>query len=177
MPSEVVIPGLTFIVLLLLAFMHVVLALLTTINMLADSLGTYSYNLSKLGDKIEIVDVDITVIDNNTLFIMLLVVNRGSNPIYQMDKCDLIIEYTTLTSTSISTRLRYRNDWYVEYVLITENYAIPFNERGLIGSGEIGVIKAVFRAIDVDLSKPLRIVFVSHYGAKDYRWVVYSAQH
>lgn len=175
MPSEVIIPSFVVIVLLIISSIYVVSALSNITSMLADALRAYNDNLAKLNNKVKIIDVNATLIDNDTLYVFLLIENQGENPIYKMSECDLIVEYTALSGDIVSTRLKYGTEWRVISIIIAGNYIVPFEERRVIGGSEIGVIEAVFKAADIDLSKPFRIVFASQYGVRDYKWVIISA--
>lgn len=177
MPSEVIIPGFVVIAVLLVVSIYAVTVLTGTISALADALRAHSENMAKLYNKVEIVDARVNAYDNSTgvLDLTLLVKNIGEDPVYLMDKCDLIVEYSTAGSGVVVRRLTYGAEWFVEYVSIAGNYSVPFSERRLIGGGEVGVIRAVFTAGSIDLNKPFKVIFVSHYGTKGSRWVLYSA--
>lgn len=175
MPSEVIIPGFAVIVLLLVASIYFASMLTNAVSALADALRTYNDNLAKLNNKVKIVEAEAMIVGNGVLHVFLMVENQGYDPIYRMNECDLILEYTSLDAGVVPAKLRYGAEWWVESVIIAGDYTVSFDERRVIGGGEIGVIRAVFKAADLDPSRPFKVVFVSQYGSRDYKWVIIGA--
>lgn len=177
MPSEVIIPGFVVIAVLLVVSVYAVSTLTSTISELASAVRAQGESVAKLYNRVEVLEVRVNGYDNvtSTLDLTILVENRGEDPIYLMDKCDLIVEYSSVDSKVVARRLRYGDEWSIEYVIIAGNFSVPFEERRFVGSGEVGAIRAVFSASDIDLGKPFKVVFVSHYGTRGSKWVFYSA--
>jgi len=176
MPSEVLVPGLAAIVLLIIATLSIVGVIGTSMSMAVNSIRESYESSYKMSSRITIQQVNASY-SGKSLEVNLTVLNNGPYPIYKFEACDLIIEYFSSSGSLKSLRLSYASDWTVERVLlVVESYGVSFTEHPLIDTGEVGLIRAHATVGDLDAAKPLKVVFATHYGSRDSRWVAVNAQ-
>jgi len=175
MPSEVLVPGLAATVLLLIATLSIVGVIGTSMSMAVNSIRESYESSYKMSSRITIQQVNASY-SGESLEVNLTVLNSGPYPIYKFEACDLIIEYFSSSGSLKSLRPSYASDWTVERVLLVESYGVSFTEHPLIDTGEVGLIRAHATVGDLDAAKPLKVVFATHYGSRDSRWVAVNAQ-
>ena len=175
MPSEVLVPGLAAIVLLIIATLSIVGVIGTSMSMAVNSIRESYESSYKMSSRITIQQVNASY-SGESLEVNLTVLNSGPYPIYKFEACDLIIEYFSSSGSLKSLRLSYASDWTVEQVLLVESYGVSFTEHSFIDTGEVGLIRAHATVGDLDAAKPLKVVFATHYGSRDSRWVAVNAQ-
>lgn len=123
--------------------------------------------------KIQNVTIDsVTWIDTDATVNMTIVLNNpGEEPLWDFTHSDIFVTYLVNGSNKLETiRLTYGSNWTIESVLLTENYSVQFSSHPLIEQGESGVIKVSFTA-PINMTHPIRIVFVSQYGSRAAVWV------
>jgi len=175
MPSEVVVPGFAVIVLLLITALSIVGVIGASMSMAVDSIRESYENSYKRSTRVTIRYANASYSDGS-LEVELELLNNGPHPVYKLDACDLIIEYFSTSGSLKSLRLSYATDWIVERVLLVESYGVSFTEHPLIDTGEVGSIRASAAIEDLDAARPLKVVFATHYGTRDSRWVEVNAQ-
>ncbi len=175
MPSEIVIPGFTAAILLLMIALSTAGALTMSLSLIINTVRQVQEDFLRKMTKITIKQASVNYSDG-MLEVVIIVENSGPYPIYRMEDCDLIIEYFSLDGSFKSVRLSYPSNWIVEKVFLVEEYAVGFDEHSLIDRGEAGGIRGFAFINDLDVEKPLRIVFTTHYGSSDSKWVFANAQ-
>jgi archaellum component FlaF (FlaF/FlaG flagellin family) len=174
MPSEVLVPGLAAIVLLIIATLSIVGVIGASMSMAVNSIRESYESSYKRSSRITIQQVNASY-SGKSLEVNLTVLNNGPYPIYKFEACDLIIEYFSLSGSLKSLRLSYGSNWTVEKVFLIESYGLSFTEHPLIDTNEAGLIRANAIVGDLDAAKPLKIVFTTHYGSRDSKWVAVNA--
>jgi len=175
MPSEVVVPGFAVIVLLLIVALSIAGVISTSMSMAVNSIKESYESAYKRSTKVTIQRA-VANYSEGLLEVELEVLNSGPHPIYKLDACDLIIEYFSASGPLKSLRLSYATDWVVERVFLVESYGVSFAEHPLIDAGEVGLIRAYTSIEDLDATRPLKVVFATHYGTRDSKWVMVNAQ-
>ncbi|MGB9827577.1 hypothetical protein IMZ38_03875 [Thermosphaera chiliense] len=175
MPSEIIIPGFTAIVLLLMVALSVTGVLTTSLSLIVNAVREAQEDSLRKMSRVFIKQAIVNYRDG-ALEAEILVENSGPNPVYKLEECDLIIEYFSTDGLLKSIRLSYPSDWLVEKVFLVENYSVSFTEHSLIDRGELGEIRVLAHINDLSVEKPLRIVFTTHYGSSDSKWVFANAQ-
>jgi hypothetical protein len=175
MPSEIVIPGFTAAVLLLMIALSTAGALTMSLSLIINTARQVQEDFLRKMTRITIKQASVNY-SNGMLEVEIIVENSGPYPIYRMEDCDLIIEYFSLNGSFKSVRLSYPSNWTVEKVFLVEDYAVGFDEHSLIDRGEAGRIRGLAFINDLSTEKPLRIVFTTHHGSSDSKWVFANAQ-
>uniref|UniRef100_A0A7C2BLP5 Flagellin n=1 Tax=Thermosphaera aggregans TaxID=54254 RepID=A0A7C2BLP5_9CREN len=175
MPSEIIIPGFTAIVLLLMVALSVTGALTTSLSLIVNAVKEAQEDSLRKMNRVIIKQAIVNYRDG-VLEAEILVENDGSNPVYKFEECDLILDYFSSNGMLKSVRLSYSSNWFVEKVFLVEDYSVSFTEHPLIDRGEVGEIRVLAFVNDLDVEKPLRIVFTTHYGSSDSKWVFANAQ-
>ncbi|MEM4035504.1 MAG: hypothetical protein QXU97_02670 [Fervidicoccaceae archaeon] len=178
MPSEVLLPGVAVVLTMMLIASTLVSVLMYSSTSLLSSMRDHANIMlrSKL-NRILITNAEAiaTNINENTstyrIDFVIYIYNEGSEPIYDMNKCDLMIQYYTVSNGVEVVRLTYGENWRITEVFLTDNYAISFNSKNSIGPGELGVIEGHLVRDNIDISKPIKMLFTSHYGYTASRWV------
>ena len=174
-PSEVIIPGFAVVIVLFIITLSIIgiisISLSTAINTLREN---YEISYKRLSS-ISMQQVSVNY-SNGLLELNITIFNNGPHPLYKFEACDLIVEYYSTSGSLKSVILHYNLNWTVEKVILVENYSISFTEQPIINSGEAGLIKGLATIEDIDVEKPLRVVFTTQYGTADSKWVIISAQ-
>jgi len=174
MPSEVIIPGFTAVIVLFIVTLSIIgiisMSLSVAINTLREN---YEISYKRLSS-ITIRQVNVNY-SSGLLELNITIFNNGPHPIYKFEACDLIVEYYSTSGLLKSIILRYNLNWTIERVILVENYSVSFTEHPIINSGEAGLIRGLATIEDIDVEKPLRVVFTTQYGAVDSKWVIISA--
>ncbi|MEM2009533.1 MAG: hypothetical protein QXP68_06740 [Thermosphaera sp.] len=175
MPSEVIIPGFTATILLLMITLSITGVITTslsfTVNTLREAYESYRKRLNRV-----LISWASLEYDGGMLRGEILVYNDGSQPVYRFNTCDLIIEYYSASGVFRSLRLNYPVEWLVERVYLVEDYSVEFAEHPSIGQGEAGLIRVSITVSDIDVSKPVRIVFTTDLGASATKWVLINVE-
>lgn len=175
MPSEVIIPGFITIIVLLIAVVAATGVLIQTSSMLVKALNEQAENSMRRNSFVEIVDASLNITASETggfhVEFYILVLNKGSEPLYDMDSTDLIVQYFTNLGTLETLYLKNRVNWEPVAVYLTANYSIPYSLKPVVDTGEYIAIRGSFDSDNIDAGKPVKVIFVSQYGARDSRWV------
>ncbi len=175
MPSEVVVPGVAAVVLLIIAALSIVGAIGSSISMAVNSIREGYEIAYKRLSRITIQRASASY-SRGLLEVNVTVLNEGPYPVYRFEACDLIVEYFSTSGPLKSLRLSHPADWTVEEVFLVESYGVSFTEHPLIDTGEACLIRAFAAVEDLDAARPLRVVFTTHYGSRGSKWVVVDAQ-
>ncbi|MEM1628912.1 MAG: hypothetical protein QXP02_02085 [Desulfurococcaceae archaeon] len=178
MPSEVLLPGVAVtLTLMFIASMLIGMLIYSTTLLFTSIRNNADTILRSRLNRVLITNAELTItgIDENIgvyrVDIVIYVHNDGLEPIYDMDKCDLMIQYYKVDGGVEVVRLIYGDNWYVDKIFLTDSYAVSFNSKNSIGPGETGVINGYFIVENIDVSRPVRVLFASHYGYTTSRWV------
>lgn len=176
MPAETIIPGIAAILILLVSSSLLVAMFVYSTTIIFDSFkgGADELVRSRL-NRVEIRNATAIVMlmndGKNVIKLVIYVFNDGVDPIFNVDACDLLIHYYSKDGSTKTTRLAYGKEWQISQIILAENHAVPFDFKRSIGPGETGVIEALFIRVDLDISKPIKVIFVSQYGSTSIRWV------
>lgn len=176
MPSEVILPGAAITIILMITASTFIGFLAYSTTLLLTSIREYvELQTQKKLNRVLILEVNATSIEGSggriTIEFTIHILNNGIDPVYDMASCDLLIQYSAVNSKVEIVRLAYGVDWQVSEITLARNYTVPFTSKPVIEPGEIGVITGAFTS-NVDVGKPIRFIFVSHYGSSDMRWVL-----
>lgn len=171
MPSEIIVPGFTVIVLLFLVLISIISVIFAATTMFTNILKLGYEDLQKKTTRISIIELNVTY-NGSVLEGELKIMNHGPLALYKFDACDLIIEYYSTNGSLKTMKLTYPLQWNITRVILVGDYWVEFKDHPVIESSEIGLLRLSTNIIDIDRSRPLKIVFVSHYGVSDSRWVI-----
>jgi len=171
MPVEVILPSAATILVFMVMASALMGLLVYSTTLLYAALRDHVDSLAKAKlNRVVITSATALVSAGNNSYLVefeVHVYNDGVDPIYAMDKCDLIVQYYTTNGELRVLRLIYGLNWTLEKVIITSDYAVL---KPSIGPSETGVIRGTFTAENIDINRPLKAVFTSHYGYTAMRW-------
>lgn len=171
MPSEIIIPGFIVILIIMVAAIAVIGMILHASSMLNTALNEYIANTVRRIGVIEITNASV-IAYAGTIEFNVTILNKGSEPLYDMASTDIMVQYFTISNNVNTLYLKYGVNWEPVAVYLTNNYSLPYTSKPIVETGECLLIKGWFNTQDIDVSKPLKIIIVSQYGAKDVRWVI-----
>lgn len=178
MPSEVILPSVAATLVLMIMASMFVGALVYSTAVLHGALKDYVDILarSKLNRVVLTNATVLSVVEIgpglHRVEFRIYVYNDGQDTIYAMEKCDLMVQYHTVSGDVRVVRLLYGVDWFVEGVIIVDDYLVNPSTTPAIGPSETGVVKGNFIAENIDTSRPVKVIFASHYGYTATRWLV-----
>lgn len=170
MPSEIIIPGFIVMLIIMVAAIAVVGVILHASSILNTALNEYMANTARRISVIEIINAS-AIAYTETIEFNVTILNKGSEPLYDMASTDVMVQYFTISNSVNTLYLKYGVNWEPVAVYLTSNYSLPYTSKPVVETGECLLIKGWFSTQDIDVSKPLKIIIVSQYGAKDMRWV------
>jgi hypothetical protein len=174
MPSETIIPGFTVVIVLFIATASIIGVIITATTMAVNTIRLGYVEYYERMTRISIVEVNLTYL-NSVLEGTIRVYNYGPLAIYRLEACDLVIEYYSISGVLKTLRLTYETHWYIEKIILAGDYSIEFSDHPIIGEGETGLIRVYVSIVDIDVEKPLRVVFTTQYGTSDSKWVILNA--